>query len=186
MKKISIILAIVIALTLVAGCASSGDSGSSGGAAKSGGAADLKPYSVDLKTLPFVRNARPFTRKWDDLIIPFPDFPVDVTKYTRVTITCKYYDELGAEIEQSDTKAMVSFLYDAKSKDRGPDMGPGGNAPLKELNVGGYSGLVNKDKGVRVILKKAPEVIILQNCDDIVKFIELTSIVFHTKTASGE
>jgi hypothetical protein len=185
MKKISIILAIAIALTLVAGCASSG--GSSGGnAAKSGGAADLQPYSVDLKTLPFVRNAKPFTRKWDDLIIRFPEFPVDVTKYTRVTITCKYFDAAGEEIEQKDTKAMVSFLYDASSKDRGPDMGPGGNAPLKELNVGGYSGLVNKDRGVRVILKKAPEVIILQNCDDDVKFIELTSIVFHNKTASGE
>jgi len=185
MKKISIILAIVIALTLVAGCASSGSSGSSS-AAKSSAPANLQPYSVDLKTLPFVKNAKAFTRKWDDLIIPFPDFPVDVTKYTRVTITCKYYDEKGVEIEQSDTKAMVSFLYDAHNKDRGPDMGPGGNAPLKELNVGGYSGLVNKDKGVRVSLKKAPEVIILQNCDDIVKFIELTSIVFHTKTASGE
>jgi len=184
MKKISIVLAVLIALTLVAGCASSGGSSSSG--AKSGGAAAaLKPYSVDLKTLPFVKNAKPFTRKWDDLIIPLPEFPVDVTQYSRVTITCKYFDAAGEEIEQSDTKAMVSFLYDAKSKDRGPEMGPGGNAPLKELNVGGYSGLVDKDKGVRVRLTKAPEVIILQNCADEVKFIELTSITFHTKTASG-
>jgi hypothetical protein len=186
MKRIGIVLAIIVTLALVAGCASSG--GSSGGnAAKSGGtAAALKPYSVDLKTLPFVKNAKPFTRKYDDLIIPFPEFPVDVTQYTRVTITCKYFDAAGEEIEQSDTKAMVSFLYDGRSRDRGPDMGPGGNAPLKELNVGGYSGLVNKDRGVRVSLKKAPEVIILQNCDDVVKFIELTSIVFHTKSASGE
>jgi hypothetical protein len=183
MKKTSIILAVVIALVLFAGCASSGDSSGGG---KSGGTAALQPYSVDLKTLPMVKNARPFARKWDDLIIRFPPFPVDVTKYTRVTITCKYYDADGVEIEQSDTKAMVSFLYDASSKDRGPDMGPGGNAPLKELNVGGYSGMVNKDKGVRVILKQAPEVIILQNCDDAVKYIELTSVVFHTKTASGE
>jgi len=182
MKKITIILTVVIALVLVAGCASSGDSSGGG---KSGGTA-LKPYSVDLKTLPLVRNATPFTRKWDYLFIRFPKFPVDVTKYTRVTITCKYFDAAGEEIEQSDTKAMVSFLYDASSRDWGPEMGPGGNAPLKELNVGGYSGLVNKDKGVRVVLKQAPEVIILQNCDDSVKFIELTSIVFHTKTASGE
>jgi hypothetical protein len=184
MKKIGIILAVVITVTLFAGCASSGDSG--GGAAKSGNTAALKPYSVDLKTLPFVRNARPFTRKWDDLIIRFPEFPVDVTQYSRVTVTCKYFDADGVEIEQHDTKAMVSFLYDASSRDRGPDMGPGGNAPMKELNVGGYSGLVNKDRGVRINLKKAPEVIILQNCDDDVKFIELTSIIFHNKTASGE
>jgi len=184
MKRIGIVLAIIVSLVLVAGCAGSGGS-NGGGAAKSGGTADLKPYSVDLKTLPFVRNEKPFTRKYDDLIIRFPDFPVDVTKYTRVTITCKYFDAAGAEIEQSDTKAMVSFLYDATSRDRGPDLGPGGNAPLKELNAGGYSGLIQRDKGVRVSLKKAPEVIILQNCDDSVKFIELTSIVFHNKTASG-
>jgi len=181
MKKIGIVFAIVVSLAFVTGCASSG-----GNAAKSGGTADLKPYTVDLKTLPFVKNAKPFTRKWDDLIIPLPEFPVDVTQYKRVTITCKYFDAAGVEIEQSDTKAMVSFLYDAKNRDRGPDMGPGGNAPLKELNVGGYSGLVNTDKGVRVMLKKAPEVIILQNCDDSVKFIELTSVIFHNKTASGE
>jgi len=180
MKKTSIVLAVVIALVLVAGCASSG-----GGSAKSGGAADLKPYSVDLKTLPLVKNAKPFTGIYDALIIRFPDFPVDITKYTRVTITCKYFDEAGAEIVQSDTKAMVTILYDASSKDWGPEMGPGGNAPLKEFNVGGYSGLVNNDKGVRVNFKKAPEVIIFQNSDKVVKYIELTSITFHTKTASG-
>lgn len=179
MKKIGIFTAIAFALTLVAGCTSAP-------AAKSGGtAAALKPYTVDLKTLPFVKNAKAFTRNYDDLIIPLPEFPVDVTKYKRVTITCKYYDAAGAEIQQSDTKAMVSLLYDGKSKDRGPDMGPGGNAPLKEFNVGGYSGLVNTDKGVRILLTKAPEVIILQNCHLDVKFIELTGIIFHNGSASG-
>jgi len=181
MKKLGVILAILAVLALVAGCASSG--GGAGSSKSSGGAA-LKPYSVDLKTLPFTRNAKPFTRKYDDMIIFFPEFPVDVTQYSRVTITCKYFDADGVELPQSDTKAMVSFLYDAKGG-RGPDMGPGGNAPLKELNVGGFSGLVDKDRGVRVKLTKPPEVIILQNSDLDVKFIELTSIVFHNKTASG-
>jgi hypothetical protein len=183
MKKIGVILTIAIALTLVVGCASSG--GSSGGKAASA-TPDLKPYSVDLTTLPFVRNAKAFTRNYDDLIIRFPEFPVDVTKYTRVTITCKYFDAAGEEMEQSDTKAMVSLVYDPDSKDRGPDMGPGGNAALKEMNVGGYSGLVNTDKGTRVRLTKAPGAIILQNSHIDVKFIELTGITFHTKTASGE
>jgi len=179
MKKIGITLAIVVALTFVVGCASSG-----GGGKSSGGAA-LKPYSVDLKTLSYTKNPKPFTRKYDDMIIPFPTLPVDVTKYSRVTITCKYFNAAGEEIEQSDTKAMVSFLYDAKGG-RGPDMGPGGNAPLKELNVGGFSGLVDKDRGVRINLTKTPEVIILQNSDLDVKFIELTGIIFHNKTASGK
>jgi len=181
MKKLGIILAIVVALTFVVGCASSGGADSS----KSSGGAALKPYSVDLSTLAYTKNPKPFTRKYDDMIIPFPSLPVDVTQYSRVTITVKYFNAAGEEIEQSDTKAMVSFLYEAKGG-RGPDMGPGGNAPLKELNVGGFSGLIDKDRGVRIKLTKVPEVIILQNSDLDVKFIELTGIIFHNKTASGK
>jgi len=184
MKKISIVLAVIVSLTLAAGCASSG-----GGGASSGGstakAADLKPYVVDLKTLPLVKNEKPFTGMYNPLIILLPEFPVDITQYTRVTITAKYFDEKGAEIEQHDTKAMVTMVYDPASKDWGPEMGPGGNAPLKEFNVGGYSGLINTDKGVRVRFTKAPGAVILQNSALDVKYIELTSLVFHTGSASG-
>jgi len=204
MKKIGIILTIAIALTLVVGCASSGGSSSS-----SGGGAALKPYSVDLSTLSLVvpeppkgteavlkgqyktrqavKNATPFVKKYDDLLILFPaQFPVDITQYSRITITCKYFDASGAELEQADTRAMVSLVYDLKGDLRGPEMGPGKNTPLKEMNVGGFSGLVNTDRGVRIKLNQVPGGILFQNSDDIVKFIELTGITFHTKTASGE
>jgi hypothetical protein len=180
MRKIGVIIAIAIALTLV-GCASSGGSSKS-----SGGGAALAPYSVDISTLPLVKNEKPFTRKYDDLMIRFPELPVDVTQYSRVTITCKYYDENGVEIPQGDWHAMVSLVYDPSSSDRGPEMGPGGNAPLKEFNVGGYSGLVHQDRGVRMLkLKQAPKAILFQSCDDETKYIEVTGITFHNKTASG-
>jgi len=184
MKKISIVLAVFITLALASGCASSGGGSSSGNNAKSD-SANLKPYVVDLKTLPLLKNEKPFKGIYDYLIINFPEFPVDVTKYTRATITCKYFDEKGVEMEQHDTRALVIIVYDAASKDWGQPMGPSANAPLKEMNVGGYSGLVNTDKGTRLRLTKAPGSIIFQNCDESVKYIELTSLIFHTGSASG-
>ncbi|MDR2941351.1 MAG: hypothetical protein LBV17_02025 [Treponema sp.] len=175
MKKIGIILSIAIALTLVVGCASSGGGSSSG----SSGGGDLQPYSVDLKTLPFVRNAKPFTKNYDDLLIEFPALPVDVTKYKRVTINCKYFNGNGEEIAQADSNAMVSLIYDVKGDIRGPEMGPGKNTPLKEFNVGGFSGAVSTEKGTRVTLTQPLGAILFQNSNAGVKFIEVTEITFH-------
>jgi len=202
MKKIGITLAIVIALTLVVGCASSGGSSAS----SSGGD---KPYSVDLskliqvvneppkqyedlfksgqyKTISALKNPAPFARKYDNLLFLFPEFPVDITKYKRVTINCKYYNSNNEEIGQGDTKAMVTLILDPKGDLRGPDMGSGKNTPLKEFNVGGFSGLVSTDKGTRIVLSQAPGAILFQNSADDVKFIEVTQITFHNGSASGK
>jgi len=173
MKRIGIILAIVVALTLVVGCASSG--GSSAG----GGGGNAAPYSVDLSTLPLVKNKTPFKQIYDDLLIEFPKLPVDVTQYKRVTINCKYFNEKGDEIAQGDTNAMVSLIYDLKGDIRGPDMGPGKNTPLKEFNVGGYSGMVSTEKGVRINLTQPLGAILFQNSNPGVKYIEVTEITFH-------
>jgi len=198
MKKIGIILAIVVALTFVVGCASSGGSSSGGGGAVE------KPYSVDLSTLSYktfsdkgnpnlgaavskgVKNSTPFPTKYDGVLFLFSDFPVDVTKYKRITINCKYYNAKGDELEQSDTKAMVVLAYDVNGDLKGPEMGPGKNTPLKEFNVGGFSGLVSTDKGIRVNLNKSPGGILFQCSDDIVKFIEITQVTLHNGSASGE
>jgi len=203
MKKIGIVLAIVLALTLVAGCTSTGG----GGAPKSGGGD--KPYSVDLskmvqvisepskqyedllksgnyKTSSALKNVTPFARKYDNLLFLFPELPADISKYKRVTVTCKYYDAKNAEIPQADTKAMVTLIIDPKGDLRGPDMGPGKNTPLKEFNVGGFSGLVNTDKGTRINLAQGIGAILFQNSSDDVKFIELTQITFHNGSASGQ
>ena len=170
MKKFGVILAILVALTL-AGCASSGGSG--------GAASDLEPYSVDLATLPFVRNEAPLAARWGDVFIPFPEFPVDVTQYQRITIRVKYFDEDGEEITPSDGKAMVSLIYDPEGDWRGPEMGPGPNTPLKEMNLGGFSDMVGGNRGVRIRLNRAPGAILFQSADAEVKYIEVTEIIFH-------
>jgi len=205
MRKIGIVLAIFVGLTFIVGCPSTGG-GSGGDASRSADGADS--YSVNLSTLTQVvnepskgyenllksgnyktssalKNPEPFTGMYDSLLFLFPSFPVDVTKYKRVTINCKYYNSKNEEIGQADTKAMVTLVLDPKGDLRGPDMGPGKNTPLKEFNVGGYSGLVSSDKGVRVTLSQPPGAILFQNSANDVKFIEVTQIVFHNGSASG-
>jgi len=131
------------------------------------------------------RNTVPFPAKYDGVLFLFSDFAVDVTKYTRITINAQYFDAKGVEIPQSDGKAMVVLIYDPAGDLKGPEMGPGKNTPLKEFNLGGFSGMVNTDKGSRVNLSKAPGALLIQCSDDKVKFIEVTQITFHLGSASG-
>jgi len=199
MKKISIVLAVVVALTLVAGCASSGGGSSVSG----GGGADIKPFSADLSTLSYKiftqssktlsaaavkgsKNATPLGKQWDGVLFLFSDFPVDVTKYKRITISCKYFDSTGGEIAQGDGKAMVVVVYDVAGDLEGPEMGAGKNTPLKEFNLGGFSGMVNQDKGSRINLTKAPGGVLLQAADPSVKFIEITQFTLHNGSASAQ
>jgi len=181
MKKICAILVVLVVLGLV-GCASS----SSGGDA---------PYSVNLSRLRAVRlgpgdvvgeptglsvrNRNAFTKNYDDLFILFPSDMPDVTKYQRVTIRCKYFNEAGEEITQGDGNAMVTLIYDINSDKRGPEVGPGPNTPLKATNIGGFSGEVSTDRGVRITLSQKPAAILFQNSNAGVKFIEVTEITFH-------
>jgi hypothetical protein len=177
MRKAGIIIAI-IAILAVAGCATTG------GAAKSGGGAAGDAYYVDLTTLPLTRNASAFTKAWDDLLIPLPEFPVDVTQFQRVTIRCNYFDAAGAEITQADSNVMVTLIYDPSGDIRGPSDGPGPNTPLKEFNVGGFSGAVSTDRGVRIRLTKQPGAILFQNnSGSKVAFIEITQLAFHNDKA---
>jgi hypothetical protein len=183
MKKLGIVLSVLVTLTLI-GCASSGGSS----AAASGG--DTEAYSVDLSTMvayrmdgnniaspsgATVRNVDPFTRNYDNLPIMFTDLP-DVTMYQRVTIKAKYFNADGGEITQGDGNAMVSLFYDP-SGDIFSDGSP--NLLLKEFNVGGFSGLVSSDRGVRIRPSKNPAGILLQNSNANVKFLELTEVTFH-------
>jgi len=167
MKKLGIILSVLVMLSSV-GCASSG-----GGAAASGG--DVEPYSIDLSTLRNVRNPNPFTRIYDNLIIMLPEIPVDLKVYQRVTIRAKYFNADGEEIIQADGNAMVSLFYEPG--DIYSDGSP--NVVIKELNVGGFSGIVSTDRGVRMRLSRNPGGILLQNSNTDVKFIELTEVTFH-------
>jgi len=171
MKKIAFILAVLIVFVF-AGCASSG-----GGASGSNAA----PFIVDLSTLPLVKNTKPFTRDWEDLLIIIPRYDnFDITQYSRVTITAKYYNAANEEIVQGDSNCMVTLILDPDGDIRGPQDGPGPNTPVKEFNVGGFSGMIHSDRGVRINLKERPGAVLFQNnAGSDVKFIELTSLVFH-------
>jgi len=136
-------------------------------------------YSVNLNALPLKRNDKPFANQWDDFFIPFPQFPVDVTKYQRITVKVKYFNANSREIEQSDGMAMLTLIYDPKGDWRGPERGPGPNTPVKEVNLGGYSGQIHTKKGVRMNLTRAPGGILFQNSSANVRFIEVTEITFH-------
>jgi len=209
MKKPGIIFAVLAALTIL-GCASA--SGGNSGAKSGGAAGGTAPFIVDLSKLTAVvsqpnvkieeqlqsgnyqtqkelKNKTPFAKAWDDFFILIPEsaLPPDLSKYTRLTITCKYYDAAGAEIDQADSMCLVVMVYDIKGDLRGPQADPGPNTPVKQLNVGGFSGLIHKDKGIRITFSKAPHGLMFQNNSGApVKFIELTSLVFHNGDYSSE
>ncbi len=113
--------------------------------------------------------------------------PADMSKYTRVTATCKYYDAAGEEIPQGDSNAMIVMIYDVNGDVRGPAQGPGANTPIKEFNAGGFSGMIHKDRGSRMTFAQPPQAIMFQNnAGSKVAFIELTSLVFHNGDYKSE
>jgi hypothetical protein len=182
MKKLGIIVAVLVAISLI-GC---GTGGGGGGARATGGA---EPFIVDLSTLPLVRNPEPLTKAWDDVFIPLPaaSVPSDMSGFNRVTITADYFTAGGDQIPHGDANVMVTLVYDPEGDWRGPSMGPGPNTPVKEFNVGGFSGMIHRDRGVRVNLRQAPGGVLLQNnSGSAVAFIELTSLVFHSGNYSSE
>jgi len=189
MKKI-LLIAVVLLMTSMLVFAGGGKDKAAAGSGEA-------PFVVDLSTLKLaitstnpdtvtgdrgnlLRNQAAITRNWEDVMWLFPENFVDVTKYQRVTITCKYYDAEGEELVPADSMAQVLLINDIAGDWRGPAMGPGPNTPLKEQNVGGFSGLVNRDRGVRHGCGKAPAAILFQKAQDPkVAFIELTGIIFH-------
>jgi len=76
---------------------------------------------------------------------------------------------------------MVSVIYDVTGDIRGPDMGPGPNTPVKEFNVGGSSGRIHKNAGLKIKFNKAPQAVLFQNTEagKNVAFIEMTGMIFH-------
>ena len=191
MKKI---LLIAVVLLMTSALAFAGGGKDKGGAAAGGGE---PPFFVDLKTIilaetssspdkvvrelgNFTKNQKAITRTWEDILFIFPENFVDISKYQRVTITLKYYDKDNKELEPADSMGLVTFLKKLDGDWRGPAMGPGPNTPMKEMNVGGFSGLVNKERGVRHGCSEAPAALLIQRAQDArVAFIEVGTIVFH-------
>jgi len=188
MKKI---LLIAVVLLMTSALAFAG-----GGKDKGAAASGEPPFIVDLKTLSqtevlsgdkvgrnlgnSVRNLTPFSKAWDGFLITFPENMVDISKYQRVTITLRYFDAAGNELEPADSMGQLNFINDLNGDWRGPAMGPGPNTPLKEMNIGGFSGLIQKERGVRHGCSKVPGGMIIQRAQDAkVVFIEVGAIIFH-------
>jgi len=205
MKKLGVVFTILTIVALI-GC---GTTGGATASKSSGGGGDAPPFIVDLsklstvdipsggaaetadktKTVPGVKNKQPLTKDWADVMILLPKdaLPSDFSKYKRLTLTCKYYNAKGEEIEQGDSMVMAVVIYDINGDVRGPAMGPGANTPVKEMNVGGFSGLIQKDKGIRVSFNQAPGAVMFQNNPGSnVAFVELTSLVFHNGDYKAE
>jgi len=198
-KMIALLLGAFVLTGAFAGGGSEKSSSSSAGGGE-------PPYVVDLDTLqvaplgqgdivgtpvPGRRNTNAFTKNYDDLFIVLPQFPVDVTKYSRLTLKAKYFNAAGEEITQADGQAMVSVIEDITVKDSKFIRGGGAegiypNIPIKEYNVGGYSSTLSKDKGARMRYSKAPGGILFQNSNTGVKFIEVTGIIFHNGDYKSE
>jgi len=208
MKKLGVVLAIFAIVALI-GCGSGTAGGSTKAAGGGGGAA---PFKVDLsklsaivskptdqmenllasgnfQTQPELRNKNAFTKNWEDfyIILPPDALPKDMSKYTRLTLTCKFFDKSGAPLEPADSMVQVVFIYDPKGDLRGPAMDAGPNTPVKAQNVMGFSGMINKDRGIRVTFKQPPQGILFQKAQDqTIGFVELTSVVFHNGDYKSE
>jgi len=173
MKKFGVIIAIIAALAVFAGC------GTSGGSGAAAGGATLEPIEVDLSKLPAVRNTKPFAKQYDDFFIRMPNLGINFNQYPRVLITVKYFNAAGQEIEQGDDNIMVVFVVDPDGDWRGPAMGPGPNTPLKEFSLGGFECRLKAGRGVRHGLgNRQLGGILFQNLRTQVAFVELTSLTF--------
>jgi len=153
------------------------------------------PYHVDLKKITLhavtsnpdklgapighiAKNRTPITKNWEDLMFLLPADMPDVTGYIRVTVTLKFYDSKNVMLVPfRDSMAMASMIYELDANWRA-DMG--GNTVFKEFNVGGFSGMLHTDRGVRVGLSKNPKALLVQSAQDrTVSYIEVTNIIFH-------
>jgi len=166
-----------------------------GGKKDSGDAA--APFIVDLSTLKLattsgnpdavtgdlgnvLRNPNALTRSWEDVLWILPDNFVDVSKYTRITVTANFYNAAGEKLNPRDSMAMITFIYDLAGDWRGPGSGPGRNTPIKEFNLMGFSGMIHKDRGSRHGMNQAPKGLLIQRAQDAsLAFVELVSVVFH-------
>lgn len=148
-----------------------------------------KTLKSNYSTLPTVKNEAPLTKPWGDVLFFLPEsaLPSDLLKYTRLTITAKYYDAAGVEIRQQNKQCMVSMIYDLKSNIRGPEDKPGFNTPVKTFDLGGTDGRIHKDEGIKITFKRAPQAVLFQRQDKSkVAFIEMTSMVFHNGEYKSE
>jgi len=180
MKKLSVVFAAFVAAAVIgfAGCA--------GTPRQPPVELATEPFTVDLSTLPLVRNEAPFTRQWDDLIIPFPEGTfdgIDLRAFQRLTVRADYFDADGNFIEPDNDFVMVVLVYDlSRNFGDSPDgMMPGPNSPVRQMNLGGAWGSIHTERGSLIRVTRAPEAIVFHNSSMHVRYVEVTEITFHNR-----
>jgi len=173
MKRVGIVTAVVVSLAVV------GFMGCAGGPERDPDAF----FTVDFAGWGLqTRNAAPLGGQWADFLIRFPDeiHDIDFRAFSRVTIRANAFNADGEPL-QGDDLMMVTVIYDMAGDIRGPEGGPGPNTPLKEFNVGGSMGTVHTRRGTPLRLNRAPEGVLFQNSNAIVRYIEVVEITFHNR-----
>jgi hypothetical protein len=176
MKKLGIVFAIAAVVAMVAigvaGCASSGGGGKGG---------KLDRYVCDLTTFSVIKNKTAFTKIYDSYDVPFPEFPVDITQFRKITVRAKAYDAAGNDITAWSNNAIIRMVmsFEGEVKQMNP------NVLFQELNCG-FEGLgpITTNEGVPLGRPSStPAGFHIENNSNEVKFIELTEVIFHNGAA---
>ncbi|MCL2440378.1 MAG: hypothetical protein FWD14_01430 [Treponema sp.] len=181
MKKWGIIIAILGALVLAA-CASTGSLVDE----MPGERLDI--LRVDVSKFPAVRNANPFTKRFDDFILDLSavlpeEDAVNWAYFNRFVVRVQYFDANRNPIANANDLGMMTLVYDLavieRPGGRGGDPGVNvGNAAQKQFNVmGGWT--TAHTRGCIINLRARPAGLILQNAADHVRFIEIKEIIFY-------
>ncbi|MDR2964678.1 MAG: hypothetical protein LBU88_02765 [Treponema sp.] len=147
-----------------------------------------------------VMNPDPLEKTWADFALYLPEFPADINwaGFNRARVKVRYYYDDFVTFEPRNSAVMVSLIYDPDGDWRGPAEGPGPNTPLKAFNLtngrrpgeedaeedelpygsrDGASG-ISSERGSFMFLDKAPSIILFQNADSNVAYVEVTEITF--------
>jgi hypothetical protein len=174
MKRPGIIFAIIALVTAftVIGCGSSG-----------GGGAKMERYKADLSTFEIIKNQTPFTKIWDGYKVPFPEFPVDITQFRRITVRARAYNSLGHDITGWSANGVLRLVWDLDLSIDDVKKAP--NVIFNEVNCG-FEGLgqVTSNEGVLMgRLNRLPAGFFIECNSEDVKFIEVTEVIFHNGVA---
>jgi hypothetical protein len=181
MKKSWIIFAVIALITAFAviGCASTG------------GGKKLDRYTADLSKFEMIKNTTPIPAVDRGFLIPFPEFPVDITQFRRITVRAKAYDARGNDITAWSDNGVLRMHWDLSLPDGD---GPGqlknnANVLFTEVNCG-YEGLgqITHNEGVIAGMTPGgpvPAGLSIESNSANVKFLEITQITFHNGTAAA-
>jgi hypothetical protein len=146
-------------------------------------------YTADLSKFEIIKNTTPIPAVDRGFLIPFPEFPVDITQFKRITVRAKAYDAGGNDITAWTDNGVLRMHWDLSLPD-GDGSGQlknSANTLFTEVNCG-YEGLgqITHNEGVMMGLTpggRVPAGLSIESNSANVKFLEIVQITFHNGTA---